>query len=150
MAITYAALSAAFANIKDASPENVGKIIGGKVEWNIKNTPSYRDACAIRFSYALNKAGVLISSNDSTVSSGADGKLYLYKVNDVEKLVKNRIITTKILSGVISSDFVGEHGIIVFRDCDWNGAHIDLFDGSKVESKDYSDRCGRVTLYVLT
>ena len=72
--------------------------------------------------------------------------------NDVEKFVKDRLFFTEIRHGFNSSDFNGKQGIIVFGSCEWasgNGAHIDLFNGTKVESKDYSTRCGKVTLYVL-
>jgi len=30
-----------------------------------------------------------------------------------------------------------------------NGSRIDLYSGTRVESHDYSTRCGKVTLYVL-
>jgi hypothetical protein len=151
MAITYAALSAAFAGVKGKSVQEVGRIIGGKVKTNI-DAGVFTNACAIRLSYALNKVGVLITSRDGAISSGADGKKYLYRMNDAEKLVKNRLYLTKILSGTVSPDFKGEHGIIVFRDCGWGDAagHMDLYNGASVEDHDYSTRCGKITLYVLS
>ncbi|MDR3339683.1 MAG: type VI secretion system amidase effector protein Tae4 [Candidatus Symbiothrix sp.] len=116
MAITYAALSAAFADIKGKSVEEVGRIIGGKVKINI-DAGIFTNACAIRFSYAVNKAGISITPRDGNVSSGADGKKYLFKIKDAENFVKNRMYYTKVLSGVNSSDFKGENDIIIFRNC---------------------------------
>ncbi|MDR3338879.1 MAG: type VI secretion system amidase effector protein Tae4 [Candidatus Symbiothrix sp.] len=150
MAITYATLSTAFADIKGKSVAEVGRMIGGKVKINI-DAGIFTNACAIRFSYAINKAEISITAKDGKVSSGADGKKYLYRIGDVEKFVKNKMLYTKVLSGDNSSDFEGEHGVIVFKDCGWNDAsgHIDLYDGTKVEGHDYSLVCGKVILYVL-
>ncbi len=86
--MTSTQLSRAFAEIKDVSVFEVGRMIGGKVQYNIE-AGFFENTCAIRLSYALNKAGVNIQSSDGAVSSGKDGKWYLYKVNDVEKVVKN-------------------------------------------------------------
>ena len=150
MKVTYAALSAAFADIKDLDVKQVGDKIGGKVKINIDDG-HFQNACALRLSYALNKVGVIITAQDGAVSSGADGKKYLYRIDDVEKLVKNKLIFPEILTGIISSDFKGKQGIIVFRGCGWSDAagHIDLYDGTKVEDHDFSTKCGRITLYVL-
>jgi hypothetical protein len=150
MAITYAALSVTYADVKRKSVEEVGRIIGGMVETNVKSG-NFKNACALRMSYVLNRVGIRISSKDGAVSSGADGKKYLYRMIEVEKLIKNRLHSTKILSGTNSFDFEGEHGIIVFRGCGWGDAsgHIDLYDGTDVEDHDYSTECGKITLYVL-
>ncbi|GHT13521.1 hypothetical protein FACS189426_18550 [Bacteroidia bacterium] len=150
MAITYATLSTAFANVKKKSVKEVGQIIGGKVEQNIKNG-SFQNACAIRLSYALNKVGISITSKDGAVSSGKDGKKYLYRVNEVENFIKSNLYYTEILSGTNSSDFKEKQGIIIFRKCGWGDAsgHIDLYDGKNVEDHDYSTTCGQVILYVL-
>jgi hypothetical protein len=150
MKVTYAALSAAFADIKGKSVQEVGLIIGGMVKVNI-DSGDFQNACALRLSYALNKVGIKISSKDGKVSSGADGKKYLYRINDVEKLVKNNLYSTETLSGTTSSDFDKKQGIIVFRSCGWGNAagHIDLYNGTTVEDHDYSTECGKITLYVL-
>ena len=150
MKVTYAVLSAAFDDVKKKSVQDVGRIIGGMVKVNI-DSGDFINACALRLSYALNKAGIKISSNDGKVSSGADGKKYLYRMNDVEKLVKNNLYFTETPSGTTSSDFKGKHGIIVFRGCSWQEAagHIDLYNGTTVEDHDYSTDCGKITLYVL-
>ncbi|GHT59742.1 hypothetical protein AGMMS50239_07110 [Bacteroidia bacterium] len=51
MSLTYAMLSTAFAEIKDADTKRVGEIIGGKVKENI-DSGIFIDCCAIRMSYA--------------------------------------------------------------------------------------------------
>jgi hypothetical protein len=150
MKVTYAALSAAFADVKGRDIKTVGQIVGGMVEYNINNG-FFTNACAIRLSYALNKAGVKIPYIKNSASSGANKKWYMYRIEDVEKFVKGTLSIINIHTGVSSSDFNGKHGIIVFRDCGWSDAagHVDLYNGNKVEDHDYSTNCHKVTLYEL-
>ena len=55
-------------------------MIGGVVEKNIKNDPDYKDACALRFSYALNKVGAKIRYQKGATNFGADGQWYMFRV----------------------------------------------------------------------
>jgi cytoplasmic protein len=48
-----------FARVKELPPSQVGSIIGGKVEVNIKAN-IFQNACAIRLSYAFNYSGMPI------------------------------------------------------------------------------------------
>lgn len=106
----------------------------------------------IRISYTLIKSGITISKTDGATSSGADGKWYLYRVDDVMKLLMRNIKPTPICSNQNKylEDFKGKKGIIIFSSCNWDDAtgHIDLFDGSKVEGQAYS-MCGNVRLYEI-
>ncbi|WP_244863893.1 T6SS effector amidase Tae4 family protein [Hallella multisaccharivorax] len=92
-----------------------------------------------------------MSSSDGAVSSGADKNLY--RVTDMVKFIKKHIGRTP-LSGTKASDFTGKKGIIIFSDCQWSNAtgHVDLFNGTKVESKkgnDYFAPCNAETLYTM-
>lgn len=146
--MNYTRLSHAFSEVKNLNVKDVGTKIGGKVEQNI-NAGIFQNACAIRLSYAINQAGGTISRSDGEVSSGADGKWYLYRVADMEKYIKR--ISSRKLTGTKLSDFSLQQGVIIFKNCGWSDAtgHIDLFDGTKVESHDYSSQCGNIELYIL-
>ena len=137
MSITYSTLSSNFSKVKDLPTSAVGKLIGGKVEENIK-AGFFTNACAIRLSYAFNYSGMPISRYDGATSSGKDKKWYLYRVTDMLSFIK-------------LEDFKGKKGIIIFRNCNWSDAsgHVDLFNGEKVEGKAYFTDCGDVELYVL-
>ena len=148
--MTYESLSIAFADVKNASVSEVGRIIGGKVQQNVESG-IFKNACALRLSYAFNKAGNLIKSTDGAVSSGADGKWYLYRVADMEKYLKRITPEKDVLTGNQPSDFVEKKGIIVFKDCNWVDAsgHVDLYNGGIVEGHDYSLGCNKVFLYIV-
>ncbi len=141
----YEKLSANFSEVKDLSVEEVGELIGGKVKWNIDNG-YFKNACAIRMSYAFNYSGIIIEKNDGATSSGEDGYWYLYRVADFIKYLKNNY---EYKSSDSIEDFNGEEGVIVFNDCGWNDAtgHIDLFDGESVEGTDYSDDAKEIILF---
>ena len=72
-AISYSTLRSNFARVKSLAPSKVRKLIGGKVEANIKAN-IFKNACAIRMSYAFNYSGMPISRYDGSVSSGKDKK----------------------------------------------------------------------------
>ncbi|WP_418986686.1 type VI secretion system amidase effector protein Tae4 [Bacteroides heparinolyticus] len=148
-AVSYSTLSSNFARVKDLSPAQVGKLIGGKVEVNI-NANIFKNACAIRLSYAFNYSGLPIGRYDGNVSSGKDKKWYLYRVEDMKAFVKKNIGANPI-KGHSLKDFQGKKGIIIFTDCGWSDAsgHIDLFNGKEVEGQGYFNKCGTVLLYEL-
>ncbi len=148
---SYSTLSQNFAKVKDLDVLPLGDFIGGKVKQNI-DAGIFTNGCAIRMSYAFNYSGIAVSSSDGAVSSGADGKWYLYRVADMINFVKKHIGGTP-LKGTKASDFAGKKGVIIFTGCGWSDAtgHVDLFDGNKVESKkgDYFGTCSTVELYVV-
>lgn len=73
--ISYTTLSHYFARVKHLASSLVGQLIGGKVEENIKAN-IFKNACAIKLSYAFNYSGLPISKYDGKVSSGKDKKWY--------------------------------------------------------------------------
>ncbi len=72
----------------------VGKLIGGKVNYNINNlTPAqgqFQNACAIRMSYVLNQSGIKIPHLPGKTVSGKRGDWYLYKVIDLIDFLKKQ------------------------------------------------------------
>lgn len=144
----YSSLSQHFGEVKDLSVKEVGDKIGGKVKLNIDNG-TFKNACAIRMSYAFNYSGKEIKKSDGNVSSGADKKWYLYRVNDfinfLDANYSNKEETTNI------STFQGKKGVIVFKDCGWSDAtgHVDLYDGYSVEGSDYSNVAKKMYLYKI-
>jgi hypothetical protein len=61
----------------------VAKMIGGYVEFNINNpdpTQQWTNACAVRMSYILNEAGLVIPTISRETVSGADKHQYFYRV----------------------------------------------------------------------
>lgn len=147
--VSYSMLSRAFADVKNLEVPALGRFIGGKVGQNIV-AGTFKNGCAIRMSYAFNRSGNSISSNDGAVSSGADGSWYLYRVKDFITFVK-KTINGASLSGNSAASFYGKKGVIVFSGCGWGDAtgHIDLFDGSKVEGTDYFPNCSNAVLYII-
>lgn len=110
--VSYSLLSLNFSKVKGLSVKQVGTLIGGKVGANISGE-IFRNGCAIRLSYAFNYSGLPIRRGFGSVSTGGDGKLYLYRVNDMLTFLKANI-SRKPLVGKTSSDFKGKQGIIVF------------------------------------
>jgi hypothetical protein len=116
---------------------DVGKIIGGKVQYNI-NMPSggFDNACPIRMSYVLNKTGFPVQRNASrwAAVSGADGKWYIYKVVDMLKYLEFAFgpPDKKITSVPKESDFNGLKGILLTTGSGWGDAqgHVTLWNGT--------------------
>ena len=142
----YQKLSQYFREVKDLSVDKVGAKIGGKVQWNIEHG-YFKNACAIRMSYAFNYSGIKIDKNDGATSSGGDGYWYLYRVADFIKYLKNK----KYPCETDINSIKGQRGVIVFNDCGWNNAtgHIDLFDGVSVEGSDYSEEAKQILLFKI-
>lgn len=146
--MNYTILSSGFSKVKNLDVKAVGDLIGGKIKQNI-DAGVFKNACAIRLSYAIHEAGGIITKADGAVSSGADSKWYLFRVTDMEKYVKR--ISKEKVEGTKLSDFSGKKGFIVFLNCGWSDAtgHIDLFDGTQVEGKEYWGQCMNAILYVI-
>ena len=135
----YQKLSQNFAQVKDKGPKEVCEFIGGKVKQN-----NFSNVCAVRMSYAFNKAGIKIPYiKDETVSVPNNGKKdwYIFRVRVFKQFLKDKKYN------YIASDkenklkpFKGKKGVIVF---DWSftdaTGHVDLFNGSYVEGTDYSE-----------
>jgi hypothetical protein len=128
----------------DGNTASVGKKIGGKVQQNIETGLSHTDAgfknaCAIRMSYSLNYSGVQVGTGEWATVSGADKKLYIYRVKDLLKYLQTNFgEADKTVNSPKPIDFEGMKGILVFNVSGWSNAsgHATLWDG-----RTCSDHC---------
>lgn len=123
----------------NVSVVEVGKVSGGKVEINI-NMPrgGFRNACPIRLSYALNEAGVKIPgpSKGYKVSSGKNGRWYIYRVDDMVRYLRSTWGSPDIEAiGAKKSDFASEKGVIAITGSGWSDAsgHVTLWNGVRCQ-----------------
>jgi hypothetical protein len=130
-----------FSRVSVSVPE-VGRIIGGKVNYNINEIPAghegrWTNACAIRMSYVLNKTGFPVRRGNYLTSSGADGMWYIPRVNDIMTHLRNVFGAPDIVAGHTGQspapdDFKGMKGILVVTGDGWGDAdgHATLWNGS--------------------
>jgi hypothetical protein len=119
------------------SGAKVAKVIGGYVEKNINNPdPKQRwnNTCAVRMSYILNQAGLLIPRLPGQTVSGADKRHYFFRVRDVIRFLEQRWGKPEIVNYPPSSGgaLAGKKGLILFEVSGWGDAqgHATLFNGS--------------------
>jgi hypothetical protein len=116
----------------------VAKTIGGYVEKNIRNPDSnqrWSNTCAVRMSYVLNQAGLVISRIPGQTVSGADKRQYFFRVKDLVVFLRqhwgeaDEIVEYPPSGG---GPLVGRKGVILFEISGWSDAqgHATLFDGS--------------------
>lgn len=126
-----------FSTVNVPVPE-VGTIIGGKVQQNIQigiamPTEGFQNACAIRLSYALHHAGIIIPPGQGKwqTSSGADKKLYIFRVEDLEQfLLATFGKPDKSVAMPTPNNFKDLKGIIIFKKQFGNASgHATLWDG---------------------
>lgn len=113
--------------------------IGGNLKDNI-DTPGFGEngnTCAVRMSRALNYGKLPISAKRvSTLKiqtmTGADKKLYIFRVRDMKKYLANVLpITPKKVTADFGTAFAKERGIISFDIDGWSDAsgHLALWNG---------------------
>jgi len=114
------------------SVADVGKKIGGKVEWNVVHG-YFTNACPIRMSYVLNSTGFpIVKVGDQTVSGG-DHHQYFFRVNDLMGYLANHFgAADKTVKAPTLTDFAGMKGILVIKGHGWKDAkgHVTLWDGT--------------------
>lgn len=118
---------------------HVADRIGGKVKANIDGG-FFENACAIRMSYVLLKAGVHIPAMPGKTVSGADGAQYVYKVKDLTALLKTKLGEPDVLAKKPKpSDFAGVKGILIFDVSGWGNAtgHATLWNGAACSDSCY-------------
>jgi hypothetical protein len=137
----------------------VGKVIGGKVQQNIeiglKDTQhhGFENACAIRMSYSLHHSGITIIPGHPTweTVSGADKKLYIYRVADLRKFLETTFgKPDKAVSNPFPRDFSGMKGILVFTQ-HFVGAsgHATLWNGITCSDHCYFPRSTKAEIWLL-
>ena len=136
---SFSSAWAAAIEIYDAtdSAERVASVIGGQVDQNIHSPdPSLRwkNTCAVRMSYILNKSGALIPKIAGQTVSGANGHQYFYRVVNLIDYLKMQwgqpeVVKYPQLGG---GTLTGKKGIILFEVSGWYDArgHATLFNGS--------------------
>lgn len=73
--------------------EKVASYIGGRVAINIRSTdPSMRwtNTCVVRISWILGHCGLLIPTTAHQTVSGADGRQYFFRINDIKRFLQQR------------------------------------------------------------
>lgn len=142
----YDELSKYFKEVKDKSAHDVCEFIGGKVKIN-----DFTNCCAVRMSYAFNKAGIKIPYiKEQTVSGEGKKDWYIFRVRIFKKFLDEKNYTKHTTKEKSLEEFKDKKGVIVF-DVDWADAtgHVDLFNGSVVEGKDYTNVAKSITLYEI-
>lgn len=127
----FGAAWARFAEVNVPVAE-VGKKIGGKVEYNIESG-DFQNACPIRMSYVLNYTGVPVPRIGYAVVSGGDGKWYMYRVNDMMAFLERTFgAPDKKAKTPKTTDFSGLRGLIVVKGNGWDNArgHVTLWNGA--------------------
>lgn len=117
---------------------HVAKLVGGKVAHNIE-TPGpaqWKNFCAVRMSYILNKSGPIIPYSGNDTVSGADKQWYFFRVSKLIAFLKQRwgkpdLIVPYPPSG--GGELKGKKGIILFEVRGWSDAegHATVFDGTR-------------------
>lgn len=127
----------------DGTVASVGIKIGGKVQENIDlgehQNEGFKNACAIRMSYTLGHSGVVIGKGKWLTSSGADKKLYIYRVTDLILFLEQTFgKPDRTIKHPKPGDLAAVKGILVFKVTGWSNAsgHATLWDGTSC-----SDHC---------
>lgn len=114
----------------------VARVIGGNVEKNINNPDAkqrWDNTCAVRMSYILGEAGLMIPSISGQTVSGADGRRYFFRVRDLIAFLKHRWGKAEVVEYPASGGgaLAGKRGVILFEVSGWSNAqgHATLFDG---------------------
>lgn len=97
-----------------ATEPNIWKFIGGKVYENGKSGV-FVNSCATRMSRALNYSGAPVAHATTGTSSGGDGKWYLFRVADLEPVMRTLFGTPRTLSlATWRKDIDGKTGVVRF------------------------------------
>ncbi|ETD73123.1 hypothetical protein V757_00185 [Pelistega indica] len=131
------------------SGEKVAKTIGGLVEKNINNPDTkqkWNNTCAVRMSYILNQAGMVIPRIPGQTVSGADKKQYFFRVRNLITFLEQRWGKAEIVKYPPSGggDLTGKKGLILFELSGWSDAqgHATLFNGSICYDRCYFNEPG--------
>jgi len=127
-------------NVVKGDVSHVGAIVGGRVKLNIDNG-DFKNACAIRISYALNKAGITIPYRAGETSSGEDKAWYLYRVNAlIEFLIKKLESLKPLLQQRHERNWQIKKGLFCLESVAGGDAsgHFTLWD---VVEKECTDKC---------
>lgn len=123
--------------------------IGGQLSRNV-GLPGFSrngNTCAVRMSRALNYGTMplsrkVIAALGLHTLTGDDGKLYLFRVRELNTYLSNAIgITPQTITKGFSTSFSGTRGIVAFTVEGWSDAtgHIALWDGTSYKEPTFDD-----------
>ena len=142
-------------NVGKSVPE-AGKFIGGKVNYNVNliadDDLKWKNLCAVRLSYVLNKTGFKIPRLGAKTVSGGNGNWYLYRVKDMIKYLTSTFGEPDVsyiapTAGKLST----QKGIILFEVDGWQDAtgHATIWDGIGCSDSCYFDNAKKAHLWIL-
>ncbi|WP_256857167.1 type VI secretion system amidase effector protein Tae4 [Burkholderia cenocepacia] len=118
------------------SGERVAKVIGGYVEKNVNNpnpTERWSNTCAVRMSYILGEAGMVIPRIPEQTVPGRDNRQYFFRVRDLIRFLEQRWGKAEGVKYPPSNGglLAGRQGVILFEVSGWSDAqgHATLFNG---------------------
>ena len=135
----------------DGSLQHVASFLGGKVKTNIDGE-FFKNACAIRMSYVLNKSGASIPSMPGKTVSGSDSSQYIYKVKDLVDFLRLKMGTPdKMIKNPKPTDLDGVSGLIVFEVAGWSDAtgHATLWNGAQCADHCYFPKAAKAYFWTL-
>lgn len=138
------------------SVSSVGTKIGGKVNYNINIlTPEqgqFRNACAIRMSYVLNRVGMKIPFTAGKTVSGAKGNWYFYKVKDLIQFLNEELGEPDFsIEEPTASKFEDHKGLLVVEVRGWTDAsgHATIWTGLQCADQCYFPQAHKGYLWTL-
>lgn len=138
--------------------QQLGPIIGGKVAQNIELAKTHPDqgfenGCAIRMSYVLHHAGIVIGPGNKawTTSSGQDKKLYIFRVTELRTFLLATFGPPDLtIKNPTAHDLANKRGILLFERRFRNAAgHATLWDGQACSDHCYFIGAIKAELWVL-
>ncbi|MCL2076757.1 MAG: type VI secretion system amidase effector protein Tae4 [Betaproteobacteria bacterium] len=114
--------------------EKVAETVGGDVAAHIRDKKNpWRNTCAVRMSYILNKSAVVIPGMAGKTKKGRSGQNYFYRVRDLIAFLKLKWGAPEIVNYPPSGGgpLIGKTGVILFEVQGWSDAngHATLFNG---------------------
>lgn len=148
--------------IEDYDKSALGKKIGGFVEKNIQSDV-FTNTCALRMSYALNRAGISLPFlKDHTVSGymsddekKVNKKWHHYRVSELEKIVKQKYTGMKVNKVTNTRvELKDKQGIVFFHRQFNDGAtgHAALWNGKEFKNgykDDHSNGADSASFYKI-
>ncbi|MEY4582958.1 MAG: hypothetical protein RL701_7661 [Pseudomonadota bacterium] len=125
----------------NGSLANIGKVAGGKVKANI-DARVFKNGCALRMSYVLNRVGVPIRDTKATTVYDQDGHRNFFRVKDVLPFLQARFGPADlVVDKPTAAAFKGRRGILLFEVSVWDDStgHATLWNG--VVGNPCADHC---------
>jgi hypothetical protein len=117
------------------STAKVAKVIGGTVAKNITMPGGWKNTCAVRMSFILNRSGMSVPYVAGKTVSGADKRWYFYRVKDVIDFLTQHWGKPDLMIAfppVGGGQLAGKKGVVLFEISGWTDAagHATLWNGN--------------------